>query len=88
MPPAPAMFSMITCCPDFGQAGAEDLKVSDAAPTANGTTMVSGRDGQVCAAATCAGTRTRSRKLRKHAETASQHDGRSLVWSRIRLAQR
>src|SRR5882757_9896498 len=48
MPPAPPMFSITTCWPSGPAMPAARMRptVSDALPAANGTTMLSGRDGQ------------------------------------------
>src|SRR6516162_8155406 len=53
MPPAPVTFSTITCWPSSSdRRGASARAITSVAPPApNGTTMVSGRDGQLCAAA-------------------------------------
>src|SRR5262245_30709234 len=51
MPPAPEVFSIITCCPSASERPTARTRpaVSDELPAANGTTMVTGRCGQLCA---------------------------------------
>ena len=51
MPPPPPTFSMITCWPSASERPTARTRpaVSDELPAANGTTMVTGRVGQLCA---------------------------------------
>ena len=51
MPPPPPTFSMITCCPSASERPTARTRpaVSDELPAAKGTTMVTGRVGQLCA---------------------------------------
>jgi hypothetical protein len=53
MPPAPPTFSMITCWPRTSESRRPTMRPSTSVPppAANGTTMVSGRLGQLCATA-------------------------------------
>src|SRR5438552_11089197 len=53
MPPAPATLSTITCCPSNCDMRGEMMRATTSIgpPAANGTTMVTGRPGQSCAAA-------------------------------------
>jgi hypothetical protein len=53
MPPAPPTFSTITCWPRISDSRAATIRpmMSAPPPAANGTTMVMGRLGQLCAAA-------------------------------------
>src|SRR5438093_754475 len=51
MPPAPPMFSMITCWPSTSERRGLRMRANTSSPepAANATTMVIGRVGQVCA---------------------------------------
>src|SRR5215470_8383389 len=51
MPPAPLVFSMITCWPSASEMPTARMRpaVSEELPAAKGTTMVTGRAGQFCA---------------------------------------
>src|SRR6185503_18923883 len=53
LPPAPPTFSMMTGCPSDGRIASARMRaaVSVDPPGGNGTITVTGRDGQVCAAA-------------------------------------
>ena len=77
MPAAPPTFSTITCCPSASDMPTEMIRaaVSLELPAANGTTMVTGRVGQLCADAVANGDQRRDGSERaEHDADGIGHD--------------